>query len=537
MNSSKKRARAALAAVGIFACAAVAAAANDDQLWPSAGHDRVNSHNQAQETHINAGNAAKLGVKWMFQTGGDVWATPSVDEDSVYFPDAAGNLYSLNRRTGAQRWSTQISQYTHVPGDISRTTPLIVGNKLIVGDQGGRKFAGATLMAVNKQTGALLWSTKLESQSTAVITQSAIAQGNTIYVGVSSQEELFAAVVPGYKCCSFRGSMLALDANTGAILWKTYMISDAAALAGYSGAAVWGSTPVIDPKRGSVYIATGNNYTVPSAVLSCQTLTTPEAVKACVDAAPGSSDNHFDAIVSLDLRSGAIKWAHSMIPYDAWNVACVFSVQGNEGNCAQPAGPDYDFGQGPTLFSVKIKGKDGRRELLGAGQKSGIYWAVDPEDGSVVWNTQVGPGGSLGGLEWGSAMDGTRIYTAVGNNYGIPWTLPSGAVVNAGFWSALDPATGAILWQTPGTPAVSTSNMGPVTVANGVVFAGTVDAAGTMYALDAASGATLWTFASGGSVNSGAAVVDGVVYWGSGYGVSGIGITPNNKFYAFEVKP
>ena len=368
----------------------------------------------------------------------------------------------------------------------------------------------------------------------------------------SRRKKIIAAVVPGYQCCSFRGSMLALDANTGKILWKTYMVDDQSYAAGFTGAAVWSSTPVIDTKRGSVYATTGNNYTAPQEVLDCQSLSTPEEVKECIESVPASSGNHFDAIASLDMRTGAIEWARSMIPYDAWNVSCIFSVPGNEDNCQQPAGPDYDFGQGAMLFTVKDKGKDkdddkgkdkdkgkgkGKpRELLGAGQKSGIFWAVDPDDGSVVWNTQVGPGGSLGGLEWGSANDGTRIYTAIANNYGLPWALPSGAIVHSGFWGALDPATGAILWQTPGTPAVSTPNMGPVTVANGVVFAGTVDAAGTMYALDAATGATLWTFVSGGSVNSGAAVVNGVVYWGSGYGVAGIGVTPNNKLYAFDIK-
>jgi hypothetical protein len=139
-------------------------------------------------------------------------------------------------------------------------------------------------------------------------------------------------------------------------------------------------------------------------------------------------------------------------------------------------------------------------------------------------------------LEWGSAIDGTRIYVAVANSMGQPWTLSDGSMTTSGFWSALDPATGRILWQTAGEPKVKSSNQGPVSVANGVVYAGTIDTAGTMYALDAASGSTLWTFASGGSVNAGAAIVDGAVYWGSGYGVRGIGLKPNTKLYAFVPK-
>jgi hypothetical protein len=221
-----------------------------------------------------------------------------------------------------------------------------------------------------------------------------------------------------------------------------------------------------------------------------------------------------------------------MVPFDSWNISCLFAVAGNEGNCTVPSGDDYDFGQGAILYDVH-GGRGRPRQLLGAGQKSGVYWAVNPDDGSVVWSTQAGPGGSLGGFEWGSAYDGTRIYGAISNSDAVAWTMPSGEVARNGFWTALDPATGALLWQTAGNPAVRSTNQGAVSVANGVVYAGTIDRAGTMYAFDASNGATLWTFESGGSVDSGPAIVDGTVYWGSGYGVRGIGISPNNQLFAF----
>jgi polyvinyl alcohol dehydrogenase (cytochrome) len=492
--------------------------------WLMSGQNLRNTRSQDSERKIGTGNAGQLAPKWVFTTGGDVSATPAVDEDFVYIPDAAGNLFKINRRTGVQIWARTIASLTGVAGDSARATPAVVGNKLILGDQGGRVGAGARVMAIDKRTGNLLWVTKVDDHPSALITQSAVAHEGKVYVGVSSGEESTAAFVPNYPCCSFRGSMLALDLNTGRLLWRTYTTS---ALPGFSGAAVWGSSPVIDPKRKSVYITTGNNYTVPQAILDCAGQATPEAVKSCIDAVPGSADNHIDAMLSLDLKTGAIRWARSMIPFDPWTVACVFAVEGNEDNCSDPRGPDYDFGQGAILYKI------GKKEFLGAGQKSGVYWAVDPDNGEVIWSRQVGPGGSLGGLQWGSATDGKRIYTAIANNSRTAWTLPNGQVTNAGLWSALDPATGAILWQTTGTPAVTTTNQGAVSVANGVVYAGTVDAVGTMYALDARTGQTLWTFASGGSVNSGAAIVNGTVYWGSGYGVQGIGMTPNNKLYAF----
>jgi polyvinyl alcohol dehydrogenase (cytochrome) len=229
-------------------------------------------------------------------------------------------------------------------------------------------------------------------------------------------------------------------------------------------------------------------------------------------------------VMALDLKTGAIKWASVAIPSDSFNASCI--IPGNPSNCPQPAGPDYDFGQGPALFTVHPKGSGKPVDLLGAGQKSGQYWAFNPDNGAVVWVTQVGPGGTLGGLEWGSATDGTRIYVAITNNEHKPWSMG-----NAGGWSALDPATGAILWQT--ADPTGGIDPGAVSVANGVVYGCSLDAQGHMYGFDAATGGILWNFASGGSCNSGAAISNGVVYWGSGYSNFGLG-TPNNTFYAFS---
>jgi polyvinyl alcohol dehydrogenase (cytochrome) len=225
------------------------------------------------------------------------------------------------------------------------------------------------------------------------------------------------------------------------------------------------------------------------------------------------------------MRTGAIKWVTRALPFDAWTVDC-FPGIGTGANCPEPAGPDYDFGQAPALFSIRIDGKS--RDLVGAGQKSGQYWALDPDTGAVVWTTQAGPGGTAGGLQWGSAVDGKRVYTQNANSNFKPWPGPGGAT--SGVWSGLDAATGQILWETRPPDGGSTS--GPVTTANGVVFGCSLDADGHMYALNAATGDVLWSFASGGSCLSGAAISNGTVYWGSGYSNFGLG-TPNNKLYAF----
>ena len=491
-----------------------AAAAPGGNGWNSAGGDRQNTRYAASETKISAASVGGLTKKWELTTGGDVSATPAVDGSRVYVPDWAGNLYAVNRATGAVVWQRTISSYTGIPGDKARATPAVTDSAIVIGTQGPFGGGGAVL-AIDKNTGNLLWRTQADTNPGAIITQSATVFDGVVYVGVASQEEAYSALTPGYVCCTFRGSMLALDLASGRILWKTYTTPE-----GYPGNAVWGSSPAIDTKRGSVYIATGNNYDVPDSVLACVTAAGSDtaAQGACLPA-----NDYFDSILALDMRTGAVKWATRALPFDAWTVSCIF---GNPANCPQPNGPDYDFGQAPALFSVRIDGK--MRDLVGAGQKSGDFWVLDPGTGAVVWKTTTGPGGTAGGLQWGSAVDGTRIYTANANSDGKPW--PVGSTDTRGIWSALDAVTGEILWQTRPTYGGGTS--GPATTANGVVFGCSLDPEGWMYALDAATGAILWSFKSGGSCLSGAAISNGTVYWGSGYSNFGFG-TPNHKLYAF----
>jgi len=491
-------------------------------LWSSAGQDLENSRHQKTENKIDPDNVEDLTEKWAFTTGGDVSATPAVDGKAVYFPDFAGNLYKLDRETGEVIWQHQISDYTGIAGNFARTTPAIHGNLLIFGDQAGRQVGpGARVMAVNKNTGDLVWVNHVEEHPSAVITQSAVVHGDRVYVGVSSLEELHAAVIPGYECCSFRGSILALDVNTGELIWQTRTAAE-----GFSGNSVWGSTPVVDTKRGSLYISTGNNYSAPQSFLDCIAAAGGDesAQRACLEPYP---DNYFDAVVALDLKTGAVKWANIVIPFDVWTVECLFGLP----TCPDPEGPDFDFGQAPMLYSTKIDGK--KHDLLGVGQKSGTFWALDPNTGETVWNTQVSPGGVAGGMMWGSASDGTRLYTSSANSEYQSWTLVDSSDTTAGIWSALDPATGEILWQTANPTGANAG--GAITVANGVAYACSQDPVGHMYAMEAATGSILWDYESGGSCNSGAAVVNGTVYWGSGYAGFGPPNTGNDQFYAFDV--
>jgi polyvinyl alcohol dehydrogenase (cytochrome) len=213
-------------------------------LWTMGGQNPHNTRYAPTEHKIGVYNVSELTTKWVFTTSGDVSATPAVDGNAIYFPDWGGTLYKVDTDTGQQIWARSIPSYTGIsttgPGlaqPVSRTTSALHGNKLLLGSH-----VGAYVIAVNKNTGNLIWKTQADPHPTAIITQSPVVVGARVYIGVSSSEA-FAAADPMYPCCTFRGSVIALDVNTGAILWRTYTVPE-----GYSGGAVWGGTPVVDTK-------------------------------------------------------------------------------------------------------------------------------------------------------------------------------------------------------------------------------------------------------------------------------------------------
>lgn len=519
MKSRVHGTRALLAGVAAVCTATVMSAGiavADTPSWPMGGQNYQNTRSNDAQTAISAANASQLQQKWAFTTHGDVSATPAVVAKSVYFPDWGGYLSKVDADTGALIWQKKLSDYGYNddPALVSRTTPAVVGNVIYLGDQGGgtnTPHAGRVL-AVSATTGQLLWSTVINDNPFSIITQSPVVKDGVVYVGAASAEENAAAFIPDYVCCTFRGSFSALDAATGRVLWTTYMVPN-----GYSGGAVWGSTPAIDGTSKTVYISTGNNYSVPEAAKQCQL--DGGTPSECL-----SPDDHVDAILALNTATGQIRWATGVQGFDDWIVSCLLNIP----NCPVSPGPDFDFGSGPNLFKAKVG--TGQRLLVGAGAKSGIYWALDAKTGKIMWSTQAGPGSTLGGIEWGSATDGKRIYVAEANFDRLPYAnnpdLPA-----VGSWAALDPATGQILWQT--SDPSGSFDTGAVSVSNGVVYAGSMS--GHMYALDAASGAVLKDIVGEGSSNAGPAISNqGVVYWGNGYGRFGLG-TPSTTFYAFSL--
>jgi polyvinyl alcohol dehydrogenase (cytochrome) len=492
-------------AIGCLAGARAAAA----QSWPSWGGELAGNQRWAPaETILQPANVGQLQVKWVFTARGDVGATPTVADDALFVTDDGGGIARLDIATGQAVWSHLVSDYTGTGGAVSRSSPAIAGQLVLIADR-----HSGTVIALNRKTGDLVWKTVVETNPATTLTASPVVYGNLVYIGTASNEEYRVSVSPTYVA-TFRGSVAALDLSTGQIVWQSFMVP-----AGYTGGAVWGSGFVLLPSHHLMFVSTGNNYSIPAAVSSClQTATGVKAETKCLD-----KQDYVDSVVALDMNTGAVKWGHRLEGDDTYTLNCSTSMPAQP--CPSPPGPDYDFGAAPNLLTIGSGAQ--AHHLVGAGQKSGVYWALEPGNGKIAWATMPGPGGRRGGILWGSAADQSQLYLAE-NDYGkTPYQLPSGAVISSGSWAALNQATGAIAWQVP-VPG-GTGAEGAVSVANGVVYAGSTG--GEMVALSAASGQILWSFASGGSVTCGPAIVNGVLYWGSGdpYG------TKNNKLYAFSL--
>jgi polyvinyl alcohol dehydrogenase (cytochrome) len=494
------------------------ALAGGSDPWPFGGQN-LSSTRSVSQRDVGVGNVGTLAPKWTFTTHGDVSATAANSHGALYFPDWGGYLNKIDATTGSLIWQRQLSTYAGEPaGAVSRTSPAIVNGVVYIGDQNG-----AHLLAIDAKSGNLLWNTKINPHPLANITQSPVVYNGVVYIGAASLEE-GAAANPAYPCCTFRGSFSAINAATGAILWTTYIVPDNNGQpGGYSGGGVWGGMPAINPASNTVFITTGNNYTVPQTVKDCEALGGTAA--SCLD-----PNDHIDSIIAINMSTGAIRWATGVQGFDDWNVACIPGFDPN--NCPVNPGPDYDFGAGASLFTIPVANGSSRL-AVGAGQKSGIYWALDAATGAIIWSQAAGPGSTLGGIEWGTATDSKHIYIAEANFFGIPYQLPSGQTITSGSFAALDPATGRIIWQV--ADPSGNVDLGPLSTSNGIVYAPSMS--GHMYALDGATGNVLWDYLGAGSAIGGASIGnDGVVYWGNGYNHLGIpGFTPSTTFYAFSL--
>jgi polyvinyl alcohol dehydrogenase (cytochrome) len=472
---------------------------------PSTTNARFQSADQAG---LTAADLKRLKLKWAFgfPDASVAWSHPTVAAGRVFVGSQNGTVYSLDAKTGCIYWTFSAGGGVRTAVTVAPAGAL----RLVV------YFAdtAANAYALDAQTGRQLWTRRVDDHPAARITGSPTFFEGRLYVPVSSYEEAQGAD-PQYPCCTFRGSVSSLDAESGAVEWKTYMIpetpqrrgtsSAGVPLWGPSGAGIW-SSPTVDPSRRALYVATGNAYSAPSS--------------------PGS-----DAVVALDLANGAIRWIRQVTANDVY----VSNCRAGNPNCPDVVGPDHDFGSPPVLARA------GARDVIVVAQKSGVAFAMDPEKkGEILWQYRAGQGSALGGIEWGAAADQERAYFAVSD---ILTPQPGGL-------HAVNLATGTRAWFTPPPPAACGSGTGcngaqsaAVTAIAGAVFSGSND--GSLRAYSTTTGEVLWEFNSnrdfttvngvpgkGASmIGPGAVVAGGMVYVNSGYGA--FGARPGNVLLAF----
>jgi polyvinyl alcohol dehydrogenase (cytochrome) len=504
------------------------------------GHDPADTRSQPFEHIIGPSNVHRLREKWVASTTGDVSATPAVADGAVYFGDFGGTLWKLNAETGEVMWSHSVVDYTGISGDLARTSPSIFKDIVIVGDLKAPKLLG-----IDTKTGALRWMTDVHPDPKGIMTGSPVLAGDTIFTGISAS----GASGP---TATFRGAIVAVDARTGRLLWRTYSLPDNGGVpGGYAGATMF-SPPAVDVSAGLVYGTFGQPYTEPASVTACHT------AHGIFTESCELSGSYLKSVVALDMKTGVPRWSYRVQGHGPWLQACGQQPAAVTWCAPESDGEKWDIGgSGVNVMRLRRPGRrhdnddDDVRDVVGFGGKSGVYILLDAKTGAFIWSRLIGPGGDQGGMEWGTATDGERIYVSITNHHHIPYKLTENGVltnttVTGGSWAALDPETGRILWQTadpqtemlPGAGVVGVWDLAPVTVSHGLLYAASMAKLAfqnQMFALDAGTGEILWQFSAGSSVNAGPAVLDGIVYWGAGYARSGVEGSGNQKFFAFSV--
>jgi polyvinyl alcohol dehydrogenase (cytochrome) len=497
----------------------------------------VDADNSRRMTAAQAGlktkEAANLEVAWTFalpRTSGLRGQGVVVGSTLFYPAGQANHLLALDTRTGCVKWAVQTpagQRASLAYGRLGAKGPW----GLVGGDNAGN------LTAFDARTGKVVWRVDPRHDKTVPLSGTPVFAGDRIVVPISAID-VGNAMRPKFECCKAHGAVAAVDAATGKVLWTWHTMEDARPLGrknsqgidvyGPSGAPIW-SSPSVDLKGGVVYTSTGENTSPP---------------------ATGTSDS----LVALDLATGKQKWVFQALANDVWNMSCpIGSATGGRApgpNCFFAAEGsvlrDHDFGGGPVIWRGK-----GRTLILG-GQKSGDVWAIDAASGKQAWHHQFGEGTALGGVHWGIATDGTRVFAPIADP-GVP------PADNAAGLYAIDIASGKVAWSWKAQPdcegdrkvrvpscGVRFGISAPPLVVDGAVIAGGLD--GRLYVFDAASGKLVATHdtavafqtankldGKGGSIDAaGPFAGDGMVFVSSGY--ASFGQQAGNVIVAFRPK-
>lgn len=455
------------------------------------GIDHRNTRYQPASS-LNAENAANLELKWAYGLAHETPRSfPLVTKDTIFVGDSNHGLLALERETGCERWVYEhdgLITSAIIPGNIRRAKakdqPILVF---------ADRFSG--VYAVDAQTGQLVWHITLQDHLVPLYSGTPLVTNDTVFVPISSLE-VGLAVNPFYGCCTTSGGMAAFDINTGEKKWYLPTIEEAAKVRGShfgfvdewgpSGAPVWGA-PTYDSKRNWLFFGTGQNYSHPTTDTS-------------------------DAIFAVDAASGEVQWVKQFTANDAFNAACTVSL--NHPNCAQPTGPDVDFGA-PTLLAHTPDGKD----ILLAGQKSGDVHAMNPDTGELLWSRKLGRGGIIGGVHWGLAVNESTGTVFVPINDRSAMNYPSPGTPTPGLY-ALDIESGEPLWQFSRNSRCDDEQCmyglsSAITATNDIVITASMD--GYLEVINAADGKLLWSHDSWKTYES----VNGVTVKGGSFDTHG----------------
>jgi polyvinyl alcohol dehydrogenase (cytochrome) len=486
------------------------------QSWTTWGADAANTR-FVPKGGLTAADLPRLKLKWAFAYQGATSSRvqPALAGGKLFVGSDNAELHALDPKTGCTYWTFKAQSGVR--------SALTVGPYKTAGRAGYAVFFGdqrANAYAVDTVTGQQIWIRKVDDHEAAAITGALVIEDGKVFVPVQGLNEEGSGGRGKTACCTFRGSLSALNADTGAPIWKTYMVDEpkprgrntrsGLEAMGPAGGSIWGA-PTADVKRRSIYVATGNGFADPPQPMT-------------------------DAIVAMDMDSGKVKWVYQATPNDVWLGGCGPRSGGNPG-CPEVQGPDHDFSAAPLLATA------GGRQLVIVPQKSGIAWALDPDKGTLVWQYRFGAGSGLGGI-WGAASDGTNVYFGVGD---AQTPTPGGV-------RGVRVATGEQVWSAgppqprlcASLPRCNASQGGAVTAIPGAVLSGSHD--GGVRAYSSEDGKVLWEFntngefdtvngvkGTGASIDGSPLIVgDGMIYVNSGYG--GIAARPGNLLLAFGVE-
>jgi polyvinyl alcohol dehydrogenase (cytochrome) len=487
--------------------------------WNGWGRGVENTRYQP-EPAIRATDVAKLALRWAFgYSGNSASGQPTIVDGRVFVASASGRVYALDARTGCTFWS--FDAQSGVPTAISIAefgATRVLGQKKVPRSKNSRRHQSNTnahlevqkppsaalfgddkgaVYAIDAEKGKLLWKTQVDAHPLARIMGTPTLYLDRLYVAVGSSEAK-AALDPAYPCCTFRGSLAAIDIASGRIVWKTHLMPDEPlpAATDLSGAQQFGpagagidAAPTVDAGRSLVYVTTGNSYH-PSAQ--------PTA----------------DAIVAVDLLDGKVRWVKQLL--------------------------DADGGASAFTSSPILRTLPSGAEVILVGQQSGIVYALDPNRaGEILWQTKASRG--AGAIDWGPAADHHSLYVALSSPGAADGSLAAIDIKSgAKRWEAAAPAP-ACSWGA--APACPHAQAQAVTVIPGAAFSGSMD--GHLRAYSTIDGKVLWDYdtgkdfttvnrvpAGGGSLDHGGpTIVNGVVYVNSGGGDA----HPGNVLLAFSV--